>query len=187
MKYKTKGIIFVLFGLVYVCLMIKFYPYEKHTIELNEIFGIGQYVDIPIKQYMEVPSVDTSFKSFMDYRTITNILSVQYKMQQEAITDEYGFRLLDGKYMVAVGTYYAKECGVELHITLESGVTIECIVADIKQDAHTNETNQYVPINGNLVEFIVDVQQMESTIFKTGSVSDVKDELSGSVVAVEKK
>jgi len=103
-----------------------------------------------------LPTVDTSQKCFMDYRTITDPDSFQYTLQLMATTDENGFRKIDGRYCVAVGTYYSSFCGSLLDITLENGTVIKCIVGDIKQDIHTDELHMYATASDNLVEFIID-------------------------------
>lgn len=123
------------------------------------------------------------FKSYMDYRTITNQSSKQWELQQQAETDEEGFRKYDGKYMVAVGSYYAKECGKELEITLDSGIVIEAIVSDLKQDRHTDESNMFVPKNGNIVEFIVDTKKLSKQSLKMGDVS--YSGLPGSIISIK--
>ncbi len=131
----------------------------------------------------ELPSeADGSFKSYMDYRTITNTSSIQWEMQQSAVTDEEGFRKYNDRYMVAVGTFYASECGKEFEVTLASGITIPVIVGDIKQDVHTDKTNRYVPINGNIVEFIVDTDMLCRLSRVMGDVS--YSNLEGAVVKI---
>lgn len=136
---------------------------------------------------MEIPNIDNSFKSYMDYRHITDKTSKQYEMKQESVTDGLGFRKYNGMYMIAVGSYYSKECGDEFKITLDNGErkkVINCVVGDLKQDIHTNKTNQYVVKNGNMIEFIIDEDVMEPSILKSGSVSGAG--LDGKVVKIEK-
>lgn len=97
-------------------------------------------------------------------------------MQQDATTDKNGLRRLNGKYMIAVSTYYASKCGEELIVVLEDGSQFEAIVGDIKQNLHTNSTNQYTPINsnyGNVVEFIVDKTSLYKKARISGDISDI--------------
>ena len=122
---------------------------------------------------MELPNnTNGEFKTYMDYRKITNKSSKQWALQQLAQTDENGFRIFNGRYLVAVGTYYAKEVGKEMRITLEDGKEVRVIIGDIKQDIHTDKNNQYVPANGNIVEFIVDVDKLDPLTKKLGDVSN---------------
>lgn len=133
---------------------------------------------------MELPN-DTNgeFKTYMDYRKITNKSSKQWALQQLAQTDENGFRVFNGRYLVAVGTFYAKEVGKEMRITLEDGKEVLVIIGDIKQDIHTDKNNQYVPANGNIVEFIVDTDKLDPLTKKLGNVSN--SGLEGKIAMIE--
>lgn len=119
----------------------------------------------------DIPSEATSFKAWMPYAAITCKSSKQWELQQDAWTDKDGFRRYgdDGLYMVALGTYYAEECGKVFDITFESGTTIRCIVGDIKADCHTDELHQHR--NGNVVEFIVDGKAISKTCKRMGDMS----------------
>lgn len=137
---------------------------------------------------MGVPSsINTSFKAYMDYRTITSRGSTQYKMQQSAYT-ENGFRKMDGCYLVAMGSYYGR-CGDKLKITFDTGNSIYVIIGDSKADQHTDASNMYRPMKsgyGNVVEFIIDSRTIASIGKKMGDVSHVASELKGNVVKIEK-
>ena len=121
---------------------------------------------------LELPEeADGKFKTYMDYRKITNKDSKQWKLQEQAWTEGRGFRKIGEHFLVAVGTFYADEVGKELLIEFEDGQRIKAIVGDIKQDRHTDPTNRYVPINGNIVEFIVDAEKLEPEVIRLGDVS----------------
>lgn len=126
-------------------------------------------------EHLHVPTnVDTSFKSYMDYRTIKDRNSKQYHLQTLAYTDEEGFRRIDEYYLVAVGTFYSENCGSILEIGFSEGKVITAIVGDIKQDIHTNETNQYAEVVGdlvNIVEFIVDTEKISEKTLYMGDCS----------------
>lgn len=135
---------------------------------------------------MEVPDVENDFKAFMDYRTLTSETSKQYSMQYDgnAITNDEGFRVYNGAYMVAVGTYYASECGVRLRVTLDTGKQFNCIVGDIKSDLHTDELHQHR--NGNVIEFIVDQDKIPDICKKMGDMSYAPNaDLSGYITNIE--
>ena len=137
---------------------------------------------------MSVPSgIDTAFKAYMDYTTITSKASTQYQLQQQAYT-ENGFRMLQGCYLVALGSYYGS-CGDRFRITFDSGNTIEAIMGDVKADCHTDASRMYRPMSsgrGNVVEFIVDSRYMDPTAKKMGDVSHALPALGGNVVKIEK-
>ena len=59
--------------------------------------------EIPRTPY-DIPEEESGVKRWMDYRAITDPTTRQWAIQQEAYTDEYGFRRYGGAYCVAVGT-----------------------------------------------------------------------------------
>lgn len=148
----------------------------KLTFEVN--FRSYYLLDIPNE-------ADGQFKAYMDYRTIRDKTSKQWYLQQLCYTDELGFRRFNGNYVVAVGTGYADRIGQELIITLSGGVIFTAIVGDIKQDRHTDINNQYVPQNGNIVEFVVDTLEMDHTIILNGCISGL--DMFGKIIGLEKK
>ena len=81
---------------------------------------------------------------------------MQYKLQEVAHTDEYGFRLYEDRYIIAVGTYFNAPVGTYIDVELANGVIIPCIVGDIKSDRDTEENNVYSLSCACATEFIVD-------------------------------
>lgn len=110
------------------------------------------------------------FKSYMDYRTLTLQGSVQVKLQKQASTDANGFRKWKGRYMVALGSYWAKP-GDLVTITLQNGQVIKAVVGDQKADAHTDAKNQFHVKDGSFVEFIVDTPRLAGMITTMGNCS----------------
>ena len=131
----------------------------------------------------ELPPVSGEFKTYMDYRTITDTSSKQYELQQQAITNEIGIREINGRLMVAMGTYYVEKVGKKFDITLSTGEVIPVIVGDIKSDLHTDPTNRYIQHNGNIVEFIVNEDILDRKIKLTGSLNHGK--LKGQVTKIQ--
>jgi len=161
-------------------------------INVEEIVHVPKIVYIPKIQNLtptdtnslELPQASQGeFKTYMSYTTITNTMSKQWALQQLAKTDDNGFRKFNGKYIIAVGTYYAEEVGKELIIEFDTGNCIYAIVGDIKMDNHTDENNQYIPMNGNIIEFIVDIDKMDDLLLKLGDVSS--NELRGKIINIE--
>ena len=132
----------------------------------------------------DIPSAGKSFKAWMGYKAITAKRSLQYKLQEKATTDEYGFRRYNGYYMIALGTYYTGySCGKYFRITLDTGVTFDAITGDVKSDAHTDARHQHR--NGNIVEFIVDTSKI-GICRNSGDMSDANGGMfSGKVVKIE--
>ncbi len=123
-------------------------------------------------QARDVP-VDNSFKSYMSYRAITNTASDQYAFQQQCVTDHNGLRVYNGRYCIAVGTYYTNEVGVNIDVVMQNGTVIPCVTGDIKSDTHTDVTNRQIPVNGNVVEFIVDTAVLPNSVRVSGDVSAI--------------
>lgn len=137
-------------------------------------------------EILEIPDIDNSFKGFMDYRTISDTSSVQWDLQQLAYTDENGMRKIGDDYCIALGTYYAKNCGDRFEIVLDTGLTFTAIVGDIKADSHTDYKNQYVPMGygfGNIIEFIVDNDKIHDDIWIYGDISQYK-QFEGSITEI---
>lgn len=135
-----------------------------------------------------VPKGDTSFKSYMSYKAITNTRSDQYKLQQEAYTDGFGLRKYEGYYMVALGTFYADNIGDVVKITLDSGESFFAVVGDFKADCHTDSTNRYFAmVDGrkNVVEFIVDQSELDSKAKMSGDISSISA-FKGNVTKIER-
>ena len=138
------------------------------------------------EESLPVPNVNTDFKTYMDYRAISDTDSVQYEMQQQAYTDSQGIRRIDGDVCVALGTAYAESCGERFEITLDTGNSFTAVVGDIKADCHTDPTNRYVELwegCGDMVEFIVDTPKLDDHIRIMGSIGEY-DDYSGSVVSI---
>ena len=114
-------------------------------------------------------------KTFMSYTTITNKTSNQYKLQQMAYTDEEGFRKVNNRYCVAIGTAFGAYVGQIFDAELENGTIIECIVGDIKADKDTDKSNVFTS-QGCCLEFIVDMKQLNGTIKTMGNCSMLCDE-----------
>lgn len=157
--------------ILFVCIGIL--PVHTDTSYIN-INNSTQQTQLKKSTTMELPAKNETngqFKSFMDYRTITDESSKQFKLQEECYTDDKGFRRIQNDYVVAMGTHYAKTVGKRFKIYLENNKNITVTVGDIKQDIHTDKNNQYVVHNGNIVEFIVNDDVISEEAWTHGDVS----------------
>ncbi|GEM_PF-6126771 len=103
-----------------------------------------------------------SFKSFMDYRAISAVGSVQYELQQSAVTGEYGIRTYNGRFMVAVASTFG-QAGDSIDVVLENGTVLPCVIGDIKAGT------ALMGGDGSVVEFIVDTPHIPSEVMQMGS------------------
>lgn len=136
---------------------------------------VDENVDLTAK-YVSYETYDapenSGFKSFMDYRTITNTESQQYKLQQNyAYTGEHGIRMADSRYIVAIGTYFTPNVGQYFDIILENGTVIPCILGDQKADVDTDSNNIITKHNGCMSEFIVDSDALNKDVKFYGDMS----------------
>ncbi len=115
------------------------------------------------------------FKSYMDYRTITNTSSKQYRLQQYALSSYNGLRMVNGRYLIAVGTHLNAPVGTFVDIQLENGTMINCIVGDIKADKDTDVNNLFTKANNCCSEFIIDENLLPSSVLVTGNVSNISE------------
>lgn len=144
-----------------------------------KIKGSDYYIDrLQVSEYgnsfvdYDVP-VNNTIKSYMDYRYITSKTSDQYKLQESlAYTGDYGLRMVNGRYCIALGSYYTTTIGQYVDIELENGSVIHCILADCKADIHTDSTNRINP-NGSVLEFVVDTDSLDDTARIMGDISCV--------------
>lgn len=132
----------------------------------------------------DVP-VSGCFKSWMTWdvndKNRFNTDSNQYKLQLKAETGKYGIRTVDKRFCVAVGSGYSSTIGQYIDVVLENGTVLECIVADQKADEHTDDTNRYHRIDGSVVEFIVDSEDLNSDARYHGDMSWADESLSGAI------
>ena len=120
--------------------------------------------------------ITSGFKSYMPYTAITNKTSNQYKLQQMAYTGNYGIRMMDGCYCVAIGTGFNADIGTYFDLILENGTIISCIVGDVKADKHTDKDNMVTVANGCLTEFIVNSSALDRNAKRMGDISYCCDE-----------
>lgn len=142
--------------------------------------------DSEVGVFKEVPNTCNEKKTWMDYTTITAKNTPQYKLQHDegTVTNEEGFRLHNGEYMVAVGSYYSHDIGTRLRVVLETGKVFYAVVGEAKSDAHTDAKHQHR--NGNVIEFIVDDEVIPSICMETGDMSFAeKAGLQGKIKSIE--
>lgn len=80
----------------------------------------------------------------------------QAKLQSLCQTNEVGLRVYDGRFTIAVGTYFNTAVGQYFDLVLENGTVIPCIMGDLKADIHTDSRGLFTEASGCMTEFIVD-------------------------------
>lgn len=132
---------------------------------------------------------NNSKKTYMDYRKITDTSSEQYKLQQnkDCYTTDTGLRKLNEYYCIAVGTHYSNNIGDKLIVHMENGESFKAIVADIKDDKHTDETNRQHRKDGSVIEFVVDTRKLPELVRKMGDISYMNETFKGEIKAIIKE
>lgn len=134
--------------------------YEQYV--LDKIIGYTEY---------DVPST-SGFKSYMDYRTITATSTRQYKLQNRyAEIGDYGIRMVNGRYCIALGSYFTDDVGQYVDLILENGTVIPCVLADQKSDVHTDSNNIVTVHSGCASEFIVGIDSLDYMTKICGDIS----------------
>ena len=127
---------------------------------------------------VKADGLDTSFKSYMSYKAITNTNSIQYELQQDAWTDKNGLRRYGSDFMIAVGTPYAN-VGDRVLVTLDTEKYFYAIVGDSKGDVWYHDCGK----GACVVEFIVDTPEMGKIPKLMGDCSYI-DGFEGEVVSI---
>ncbi len=123
----------------------------------------------------------SEWKSWMPYLNESNTDSIfnkespQYALQQKAYTGNWGIRMVDGRYCIAVASSYASTIGTKIDVVLESGKIIKCVLSDQKADADTDSLNRYHLTDGSYVEFIVSRALMDEQAKVSGSFNCISD------------
>lgn len=102
-----------------------------------------------------IPYPHSDFKTYMYANAVTDTTSAQYQLISQAYVGDYGIMMVDGCYLVAMGTAYANYIGQKYQVTFETGQIIDVMIGDVKQDIHTDQYNSAGAANGDLLEFIV--------------------------------
>ncbi|MEG0417176.1 hypothetical protein [Gordonibacter sp.] len=107
-------------------------------------------------EVIDIPSGLGSVDSFEGWSLITDPTSNEYQLRAEAGEqyDAEGFGVVDGRYVVAVRPLYGS-VGDYLTFVFEDGLTLECIVGDVKGEDGLG-VNEWGFLDGeNILEFVV--------------------------------
>lgn len=148
------------------------------------------------KLYLPIIRVEGSFHAFMLKTAVRQTQSPQYQLlnsnQVRVGPEGILFFRENGKEFacVALGSRFAKKVGETFNITFAKAGIVPCIVADIKSDLHTDDTNTFT-LHGSgkercVVEVVVHPKHIPAEVAKRGSY-DVSETLAGKVLAIQKR
>ena len=139
---------------------VKYKIHNKNWVKIKSKKQTGYVLKEYIKRkenkntVYNVPS-NHGYKCGEYYTAITCTSSPQYKLQHEyAYTGNYGIRMVNGRYCVAIGSYFNCHIGQYFTLVLENGTKIECIKGDEKADCDTDYRNIFSG-NGCMSEFLI--------------------------------
>ena len=123
---------------------------ERERIEAEEKAKEEAEQQIVVNNGANVPNEDPNCKSYsfvyMYGMNITSTGSNQYKFLHNGLVhaDENGY-LVDeeGRYLVAVGTFFADNIGDKIDVLFDDGTILKCVVGDFKSDRHTDISHRY--------------------------------------------
>ena len=144
-----------------------------YTVDLDNKIGYihKDYVSDKPNNYRIYNVPYAKNKTWMPYTAITSRVSKQYKLQQKAYTGDYGIRMVNGRYCVALGSHFGCEIGQYFDLILANGEVIPCIMADAKNNKHTDSANIITTSTNCLSEFIVDKNALNRNAKRDGDIS----------------
>lgn len=161
---------------------IEYYEFNQDWVKIkyeNQVAYISKkYISPEECNYIEyeVPAY-AGFKSYMGYKCITRKTSKQYLIQKQyAYTGEYGIRQVEGRFCVALGSYFKTSIGQYFDLILKNGTIIPCIMGDAKADKDTDSNNLFTRANKCCSEFIIDTSALDNKVKLSGNISNVTEE-----------
>lgn len=146
----------------------------------------------------ELPQSQTNVHLYMDWKTITDKNSDQWKLQNSGYvsTDENGIRYcLDSQgqkyYLVALAARYGTDIGSAYEITLDNGIIFRVMLGDCKAPADTpnsygRDCYNFITKSSaiNILEFIVDTSYLPSKVINWGTLTAIED-FNGNITNIE--
>lgn len=126
------------------------------------IVPVVKEVEEPVKEErVNYVCSDSSVKTYMDYRAITDKSSNQYRYIQAHMTvGADGFLYdEDGSIGVALGSHFGP-IGSKWEIVLDTGITFKAVKIDEKADRHVYNGCQHKQ-DGSVIEFVIDSRKFE--------------------------
>lgn len=167
---------------------------SKTTVSKSESIGTakkekeGTYTSVTIPK----DSLYTGFKSWTGYTSITNKSTRNYKIthSSETTTDDNGFRKVDGRFLVIVGSGISTTVGTYMDVILKNGTVIKCIMGDGKADIHTDKKNHIFSVTTQThccSGFVVDSRAgvLNSLVRRMGDCSYVDDSWKSPVKSIK--
>ena len=140
-----------------------------------------------LPKYVEysVPK-NNSFKSYESGNCITRNKKIpQGKLHSQYVTDyNTGIYTVNGRYCIALGSYYSTKVGTNIDLVMQNGSVVQCILADCKADKDTDKINRQHNIDGSVVEFVVNIGALPRMVKIMGDLSYASKQLKGEIKSI---
>lgn len=113
----------------------------------------------------------TEVKPYMDYRTVTDTSSTQYKILSMANANADGIMMVQNYYCVALGAYFGA-VGTK-YTAIIGGEEYHLIKADEKQDRHTLNGEGKTGADGHLIEVVVCTEKLNEYARTSGNCNNL--------------
>ncbi|MBO4703940.1 MAG: hypothetical protein J5617_03855 [Bacilli bacterium] len=143
-------------------------------------------------KYTDDPNGHT-WKPYARYQKITNKNSVEYKLREKEKTDENGMRYLidpNGvkRYCIALEPMWAGGQSVDIgrciDILMTNGTTLHCVLCDCKRTEKSWKKEGWYGSQGELIEFIVDMNKLPDKPRLNGDISYLSKEFEGGITSI---
>ena len=166
--------------------MITYSLYNDNWIEIeyngSKAYVCNDYISDNFCDYNSYTNFPNIYKkTYMSYTSITSKSSKQYELKQYTYSGNYGIRMIDNRYCIAMGTGFNVEIGDYVDLILANGTIIQCIIGDIKADKHTDSSNMITMNSKCMSEFIITSKSSIPSIvgdseYGSGDISDCCEE-----------
>lgn len=143
-------------------------------------------------KYTDDPNGHT-WKPYARYQKITDKNSVEYKLREKEKTDENGMRYLidpNGvkRYCIALEPMWAGGRSVDIgrcvDILMTNGSTLHCVLCDCKRTEKSWKKEGWYGSQGELIEFIVDMDKLPDKPRLNGDISFLSKEFEGGITSI---
>ncbi|MFV0275368.1 MAG: hypothetical protein ACK5HL_03945 [Bacilli bacterium] len=163
--------------------------FSSENVNLNKQLDVETFIQEYESESIEICS-NSSIKTYMDYKAITNTKSKQYKYIKNNMIVDSTTGLLKHKENkdiigIALGSYFGP-IGSMYEFTLSSGKVLKVVKVEAKSDAHTYN-GCYHRVDNSVLEFVIDTRKFKN--YKGGKILGnfgLYDEYAGNIVNIRK-
>lgn len=138
----------------------------------KEIEKINQEKEEMLLKKYSWREYDKGFRTYELHTIITDQSTGQWKLLNKASTNEHGVWCIDGKPLCAVGQGWGFSLGDVIEVTTKIN-TYYIVVGDFKGKGGMESQYKVVIHNGDPLEFIVDINQLNPKVRDSGNIGTI--------------